>query len=81
MSSMPLWTSKRPNSSKARFHSASVLSVIWMPGSMRQKRSGQTATKPWVASQSQVSRMTWFTPKISWATTMPGAGVTSGTAA
>ena len=58
MSSMPLSTSNRLKSSKARAHSASVWSVSWMPGSMRQKRSGQPATKPCPASQSQMSRIT-----------------------
>ncbi len=49
-------------------------------GSMRQKMSGQQAAKPSPASQSQISRMTWLTPKISWATTTPGAGVVVGVA-
>jgi hypothetical protein len=51
-----------------------------MPGSMRQKMSGQQAAKPSPASQSQTSRMTWLTPKISCATTIPGAGVRAGVA-
>ena len=41
MSSTPASTSKALNSSKARFHSASDLSVMSMPGSIRQNRSGQ----------------------------------------
>jgi hypothetical protein len=42
-----------------------------MSGSMRQNRSGQTAMKPMSAIQAQVSRMAWFTSKISWITTTP----------
>ena len=34
------------NSSKARFHSASVLSVMSMPGSIRQNRSGRRRDSP-----------------------------------
>jgi len=40
----PVSTSKALNSSKARFHSASDWSVMSMPGSIRQNRSGQMAT-------------------------------------
>ena len=39
----PLSGSKRPMRSKARFHSASDLSVSWTPGSSRQNRSGASA--------------------------------------
>ena len=48
------------------------------PGSWRQKRSGQIATKPWAAKVSAMVRMTPFTPKISWASTIPGAGIDAG---
>ena len=43
MSLTPASTSKALNSSKARFHSASDWSVMSMPGSIRQNRSGQMA--------------------------------------
>jgi hypothetical protein len=41
---MPFSWSKPWKSLKAFCHSASVASVIWIPGSWRQKRSGQSAT-------------------------------------
>ena len=71
---MPLAWSNLLNSSKALFHSASDLSVMSMPGSMRQNRSGQTAMKPRSATQAAMSRIAWFTPKISWISTTTPAG-------
>ena len=48
---------------KARFHSASDLSVISTPRSCRQNRSGQRARKPRSATRAAVSRMASLTPK------------------
>src|ERR1700722_11353023 len=71
-SSTPLSASKRPKYPTASFHSASVLSVIWTPGFMRQNRSGQRAAWRIAARLSAMPRITAWTPKISWMTTMPG---------
>ena len=75
---MPFAWSKLLNNSKARFHSASDLSVMSMPGSIRQNRSGQTAMKCISATQAAMSRMAWFTPKISWISTTTPAGLVFG---
>src|SRR4029079_6945776 len=52
--SMPFTWSNLLNRSKAFFHSASDLSVMSTPGSMRQNRSGQTAMKSMSATQAAV---------------------------
>ncbi len=75
---MPFDWSNLLNSSKAFFHSASDLSVMSMPGSMRQNRSGQTAMKSMSATQAAMSRIAWFTPKISWISTTTPVGLVFG---
>ena len=77
---MPFGWSNLPNSSNAFFHSASDLSVMSTPGSMRQNRSGQIAMNPRSATQAAMSRMAWFTPNTSWISTTLPAGLWAGSA-
>ena len=51
-----------------------------MPGWMRQNKSGQTAMKRMSATQSAMSRIAWFTPKISWISTTTPVGLAFGSA-
>ena len=69
---MPWSTLNTLKQEKALSLSASVWSVMSMPGSIRQNRSGHTAAYPYFAMSSAMPRTTLLTPKIASTTTMAG---------